>query len=193
MSEDIIKPEKKVKEKKPKKPKSEKTYKYGRFNFLDALIILCVASVAVLLLFVYSPTEFFGFGKEDVEIIYTVRISGVPADHANAISVGDELTDPNGYRLGHVASDVEVQEHFVYEYREDEYGSGGIDQIQHPELVDLVITVSASAEKSDSGYTVDGKRIAVESVCDLVFPRFEAKGICLSLSEEILSEAGGAK
>ncbi|MGM9643118.1 MAG: DUF4330 domain-containing protein [Eubacteriales bacterium] len=187
MNEDIIKPEKK------KKAKHAKTGKYGKFNVLDALIIFCVLALAALLIFVYSPLKLFGFGTEQVDIIYTVRISGVPADYASMISIGDPVKDSNGHDLGRVASNVEVQEHFIYEYREDEHGSGGIVQIQHPELVDIIVTVLASADKSDEGYFLDGKRLAVESVCELVCPNLEATGICLSMSEENINEAGGAK
>ncbi len=189
MNEDIIKPEKKSK---TDKPKSARPKKLGGFNVLDAIIIICVVAVVALLLIVYSPAKLFGFGVEEVQIIYTVRISGVPASYASAISVGDEITDPNGYDLGTVASDVEVREHFVYEYREDEYGDGGVLQIQHPELVDLVITVSAKAERSADGYYVDGKRIAVESAYKIVLPGFESDGICLSLSEEKTPEGGAS-
>lgn len=187
MNEGTIKPEKK------KKAKCVKTGKFGRFNVLDALIILCVLALVALVVFVYSPMKLFGFGTEQVYIIYTVRVSGVPANYASMISIGDHVTDSDGHDLGHIASNVEIQEHYVYEYREDEHGSGGIVQIQHPELVDLIVTVQASAEKSNDGYFLDGKRLAVESVCELVCPSLEATGICLSMSEENIEEGGGAK
>ncbi len=190
MSDEIVKSEKKTKIKKTKSSKGEK---YGRFNFLDALIVICIAAVAALILYVYSPADFLNVGSRDVAVIYTIRISGVPSEYASMISVGDKLTDADGYDLGVVAADVEVQEHFIYEYREDEYFSGGILQISHPDLADLVITVSADAEKTAQGYTVDGKRIAVEAEYEVILPRFESKGICLSLSEEKSIEAGAAK
>ncbi len=193
MTEEITKPEKKIKTKKSKPSKAKKPGKYGRFNFLDAIIIICVLAVAALLLFVYSPADLIDIGREDTAIIYTIRISGVPAEYASQIAVGDAITDPNGYKLGVVAADVEVQEHLKYEYNEDEFFSGGIIQVSHPDLTDLIITVSANAEKSPEGYTVDGKRIAVEAEYEIILPRFESKGLCLSLSEEKTVEAGTAK
>lgn len=184
--DDIIKDNKakKVKTKKEKKVRSTS------FNFLDVIIIACVIAVAVLLFFVYSPSKLLGGNSTDTNIIYTLRISGVPAEYATAINVGDEVTDPDGYVLGKVASDVEVEPHSMYEYRENIDGSGGIVSIEHPDLVDLIITVYAEADRTSDGYTVDGKRIAIESEYYLVLPRFESKGTCISLSEENASDAG---
>jgi hypothetical protein len=59
--------------------------------------------------------------------------------------------------------------------------------------VDIIITVTATAEKSDVGFTVDGMRIAIEAEYELVFPGFESKGVCISLSEEIAKDGGAAK
>ena len=183
---------KKEKIKKPKAAKSERRSRRTGFNFVDAIIILCIVSVIALMYFVYSPLELLGIGVKDSVIIYTVRVSGVPAEYAAAINPGDTLSDKDGYVLGKVASEVEIEPHSLYEYKENEDGNGGIVRITHPDLVDLVITVSASAEKSRDGYTVDGKRIAVEAEYQLLLPKFEAKGICISLSEEKIREGGAS-
>lgn len=186
-----IKNEKTIDKKSKKaKAKIEKKTRSTGFNFLDVIIIACVLAVIVLLFFVYSPSKFFGGNSRDTNIIYTIRISGVPAEYAAAISVGDEVADPDGYILGKVASDVEVEPHSIYEYRDTSDGSGGIVSIEHPELIDLIITISAEADHTSDGYTVDGKRIAVEAEYELVLPKFESKGTCISLSEENASDAG---
>ena len=117
----------------------------------------------------------------------------MPADYAGAVNVGDLVSDIDGYELGTVASDVEVEPHIIYRYSEYEDGSGSINEIVHPELVDIVITVSAKAKNAEDGYTVDGMRIALEAEYQLVFPGFESKGICVSLSEENTSDAGASK
>lgn len=181
-----------INENKPKsiKQKKDKKERKSGFNFLDVLIIACVLSVVALLFFVYSPSEILSGNSREASIIYTIRISGVPAEYAAAISEGDEVTDPDGYVLGKVASEVEVEPHTIYQYRETYDGSGGIVSIEHPDLVDLIITVYAEADHNSDGYTVDGKRIAVEAEYDLVLPGFESKGTCISLSEEKASEVG---
>lgn len=188
---DEIKNEKSNERKSKKiRQKSEKKARRGTFNFLDVIIIACIIAVVALLLLVYSPFEILGMNSRETTIIYTIRISGVPAEYAAAISVGDDVSDADGYILGNVASDVEVEPHNIYEYRENLDGSGGVVSIKHPELVDLIVTVSADADHSHDGYSVDGKRIAVESEYELVLPKFESKGICISLSEENASDAG---
>lgn len=174
------------------KPKREKRTKDKRFNFIDAVIIICIISVLALLYFVYSPLELLGIGTTETEIIYTLKVSGVPSEYAAAITVGDKIADSDGYELGTVATAVEVEPHSIYEYRENEFGSGGIVRITHPDLVDLIITVSATSEKGSDGYSIDGKRIAVEADYHLLLPKFESKGICISLSEENMREGGAS-
>ena len=183
-----------TKTQKSKKPKAkrEKVSRGNRFNLIDAIIIICIVSVLALLYFVYSPLEFFGIGTKETNIIYTVKVSGVPSEYASAITMGDIISDSDGYILGTVASEVEIEPHSIYEYRENEFGSGGIVRITHPDLVDLIITISATSEKGSDGYTVDGKRIAVEAEFHLMLPKFESKGTCISLSEENIREGGAS-
>ena len=183
-----------IKKQKIKNPKAkrEKRVRRNRFNFIDAVIVICIVSVLALLYFVYSPLELLGIGTKETSIIYTVKVSGVPSEYASAIIVGDVISDSDGYVLGTVASEVEIEPHSIYEYRENEYGSGGIVRITHPDLVDLIITISAKSEKGRDGYSVDGKRIAVEAEYELMLPRFESKGICVSLSEENAREGGAS-
>jgi hypothetical protein len=182
----------KIKKQKNKKTtqKREKKQRGNGFNFVDAIIIICIASVLVLMYFVYSPLELLGIGTKEVNIIYTVKISGVPSEYATAINPGDTLFDRDGYSLGTVAAEVEIEPYSIYEYKENEFGSGGIINITHPDLVNLIITVSAEAEKGKDGYEVDDKRIAVEAEYEIMLPKFESKGLCISLSEEIAGERG---
>ena len=164
--------------------------KRGGVNILDLLIILCVLSVVALLLGVYSPWKLIDVTSDDVAVIYTVRISGVPSAYASNINIGDKVSDPDGYELGTVASAVEVESHIMYIF---DANSGGIKPIEHPDLVDLVVTFSATATVNDDGYLINGKRIAVEGVYELLLPNFEAEGMCMSLSRENANDAGGAK
>lgn len=182
----------KIKKPKVKKPtqKREKKSRGSGFNFVDAIIILCIVSVLVLVYFVYSPLELLGIGTKEANIIYTVKISGVPSEYASAITPGDAIYDKDGYSLGTVAAEVEIEPYSIYEYKENEFGSGGIVRITHPDLVDLTITVSAEAQKGKDGYAVDGKRIAVEAEYDIMLPKFESKGLCISLSDENAGEGG---
>ena len=121
------------------KPKREKRARGNRFNFIDAIIIICLLSVLALLYFVYSPLELLGIGTTETDIIYTLKITGVPSEYAAAITIGDKIADSDGYELGAVATAVEIEPHSVYEYRENEFGSGGIVRITHPDLVDLIV------------------------------------------------------
>jgi len=194
MNEDkVIEKDKTKKIKKRSASKSERSSRRSGFNLLDALILVCLVATVALVVLVYSPAEIFNLRSNDVTIIYSINVSGVPADYAATINVSDIVTDKEGYNLGVVASDVEVEPHVIYEYRENSDGSGSIVEIVHPELVDLIITVSAKADINSDGYTVDGKRIALEAEYDIVLPEFVSKGICISLSEENANDEGASK
>lgn len=192
MNEEKITETKVKKDKKLRQKKKERSGKNG-FNILDVLIILCILAFIAVIVIVYSPTAWLSFNSDNTEIIYTITVQGVSADYASSVKVGDVVTDSEGYNLGTVASDVEIEPHVVYEYRENGEGGGGIVKITHPELVDLIITLSADAKINDDGYTVDGKRIALSAEYELVFPGFESKGVCISLSEEKTDDAGASK
>ena len=175
---------------KKKKPKGKERDRHGSFNILDALIILCVIAIVALLFLVYSPFDLIDTSKEETTLIYAVRICGVPSEYAGVINIGDAVSDSNGYELGKVASAVEVEAHTLYVF---DNVSGGVKSIIHPDLVDLIITVSAQADVYEDGFRVNGCRIAVESDYDLLLPNFEGSGMCVSLSEEYANDAGGAK
>ena len=193
MNEEKITDVKIKKEKKVRQKRKERTKKESSFNILDGFIVLGILALVAILVLTYAPIGLLSINSDNATIIYSVTVEGVSADYAGSIKVGDVVTDSKGYNLGTVVSDVEIEPHAVYEYRENETGSGSIVKITHPELVDLIITVSANAKVSDDGYTVDGKRIALEAEYELVFPGFESKGVCVSLSVEESNEAGAAK
>lgn len=181
------------KDKKSRVKKKERANKSAGFNILDALIAVGLLVFVAVIVLVYSPVNLLNINSEDSTIIYSVCVSGVTADYAGSVKIGDVVTDSDGYRLGTVVSDVEIEAHVVYEYRESGEGSGSIDKITHPDLVDLIITISADAKTNDDGFIVDGKRIALEAEYDLVFPGLETKGVCISLSEEKSNDAGASK
>ena len=193
MNEEIMLESKPGKEKRQAGRKGEKKQRKNGFNALDALIIIAVLALVTVIILVYSPTEFLNLNADNTTVMYSVRISGVSANYAANVKVGDTVTDADGHKLGIVASDVEIEPHAVYKYQTDDSGNGSIVKITHPELVDIIITVTATAKKSDSGFTVDGKRIAVEVEYELVLPGFESKGVCVSLSEENADDGGAAK
>ena len=180
----------KVNKTKKKNAQGKEKKKRLGINILDVLIILCVLAVAVLAFFVYSPLDMISLPADETAVIYSVRISGVPSAYATNINIGDKVSDSDGYDLGVVASAVEVEAHTLYIFDEN---SGGVKPVVHPDLVDLIITVSATANVKNDGYLIDGRRIAVEGVYNLLLPNFEAEGICISLSEENDNNAGGAK
>ena len=190
MNEDKMTDVRVKKDKKIRTKKNERVKKSGGFNILDAFIIIGILAFVAVIVIVYSPVGVFKFNSNDADIIYTVSVRGVSSDYAGSVKIGDVVTDSKGYNLGTVVSDVQIEPHVVYEYRENEDGSGSIVQINHPELVDLIITVSANAKVKEDGYTVDGKRIALEAEYELIFPGFESKGVCISLSEEKTNDAG---
>lgn len=172
-------------------PKEHPVRKKLGINLLDVILIIALILAVALVVSVYSPSGYrFGFGKE-ATLVYTIEVSGVPAEYASAINVDDPVYDADGYALGVVAADVEVQPYTVYEYKSDDEGNGSLVAVEHSDLKSLIITVSVKADYNEGeGYSVDGKRIAVGAEYELVLPAFESVGECVGLIAENAANGG---
>ncbi len=161
------------------------------FNLLDVILIFALILAAGLVISVYSPGGLLFVADREVTLVYTIEVSGVPAEYASAISVGDSVYDADGYALGEIATDVEVEPYLVYEYKDSEEGLGSLVAVEHTDLKCLIITVTVKADyKEGVGYTADGRRIAVGAKYDLVIPGFESSGECIGITAENSANGG---
>lgn len=162
-----------------------------RFNALDAVLILMAIAAAGLLIAVYSPSALFGNTGKTARITYTVELTAVDPGLAAAVRVGDEVTDGNGYAIGQVAAEVEVAPYQIVSYSAD---GDEVILAEHPTLSNLLITISAeAADNGESGYTVNGRRIAIGAGYTLVLPGFEGSGNCIGIIIDQSTDGGTAR
>lgn len=172
----------------PSGKKKDKKNGKKKFVVLDVVIIAVLVIAITLVVVVYSPLELFG-GGEKSQITFTVEIKGVDPRIASGISVGDPVS-VGSYSFGTVASAVEAEPYREY-YYDDE--SGEVNYIEHPDLADLLIVITADADSDEiKGFSVNGIRIAVGAGYELIMPGFTGHGICSGIIENQTSEGGGA-
>lgn len=168
--------------------KKNKKDKKNGFNVVDMVLILLILAFVVIIVYWFAPSSMFRFDNgQDVTLEYTVELPAVPKDMATQIAVGDNVFDNVGqYALGSV-SNVEIDDHVEYIYREE---SGRIEAVSYSEegndngaLKNILVTVTATGSYSEKkGYFVNGCRIAVNKDMNLRFPGFTGKGQCISVT-----------
>lgn len=174
------------------RPAENERRKGYRFNILDAFIAVVIAAVVIVTLLAYLPSGIFkkSSEKNSISVTYTIEIKNVKRELASGIAVGDPVTEKGtAVRLGNVGAEVEVAPHSQVRY---DAASGEVVLDELADYSDLLITITASAAyNASSGYTVNGKRIAVGAAYRLSMPGFEGSGKCISITE--VAGNGGTK
>lgn len=113
------------------------------FNVIDVVIILVLLA---LISFAANIITVDILSKENTDILYTLRITGVPAESAEALVPGDQLfTDAAGTVLGEVtAVTVEPARITLFDYDSDRFVSTVL-----PDKQTLYVTVSARCAVKD--------------------------------------------
>lgn len=164
-----------------KSNKTVKAGKHGRFNLVDFfLIIIVLALIAAAVSYFLPGISKRLAGANDVEITYSLEITGVEDKFLSRIAVGDVVYDSgNNYAIGTVKT-VEQYAYTELYYNEE---TGVLETKEHPDLKNIVITISASAiYNSGEGYSINGTRMAVGKSYNIRFPEYAAVANCIELS-----------
>jgi len=168
--------------------KKQKGEKKRSFNIVDIVLILMILTFAVIVVFFFAPNADFHWGTgQNVQLEYTVEISGISKEMAAKIGIGDQVFDgENNYAVGSVTN-TEIDDCVEYIYNE---ASGRIEAVSYADEGDaatvrktMLITITADAKYTPgSGYTVNGYRIAVNREMVLCFPGYTGEGQCVSVT-----------
>ena len=168
--------------------KKQKSEKKRSFNIVDIVLILMILTFAVIVVFFFAPNADFHWGSEqNVQLEYTVEISGISKEMAAKISIGDQVFDgENNYAIGSVTN-TEIDDCVEYIYNE---ASGRIEAVAYADEGDaatvrktMLVTITADAKYTQgSGYTVNGYRVAVNREMTLCFPGYTGEGQCVSVT-----------
>lgn len=168
-----------------KKPKNDKK---KPFNFVDIVLILMILTFAVIMVFFFAPNANLNWGSgQNVQLEYTVEISGISKEMAAKISIGDQVFDgENNYVIGSVTN-TEIDDCVEYVYNEE---SGRIEAVAYTDEGDsasvrktMLVTITANAKYTEeNGYTVNGYRVSVNQSMSLCFPGYVGDGQCISVT-----------
>ena len=158
--------------------------KRRRFNGVDAILILIILLVAAVLIGIFAPTSILNFFEgTEVNLEYTIEIQNVPTELAEGLSSGGySLIDADGrYVLGNVVLVDAGTPYKVLSYNED---TGNALLTEYPGRCNVQITVSAKAIYTEgSGYTVNGRRIAVGEEIAVRCAGITGIGSCISMTQ----------
>ena len=151
-----------------------------KFNVIDFFAVLIVLLVIATLLVYFIPgmTGRFSSGGE-AEITYVLEFRGVDDTFIANVQVGDNVYDASqSFNIGTVKS-VETVSYKTLEY---DNSMGEAVMKDHSNQKTLVITVTSSAIYAEgSGYSINGKRIAVGGAYDVRFPGFTGSAYCTDI------------
>lgn len=152
-----------------------------RLNWMDLLVFLLIVASVIALVIRYWPGENginFLSGKK-VMIEYTVQIDKVSNQINLSLRSGDEAVDLESKEsIGTLASNP-----MIVAYQETVFNeqSVGIEIVNSENYSTVYLTIVAEAIEHDTGYYVNGVRIAVGAEYSLRLTGIEAKGNCIGI------------
>ncbi len=160
----------------------EKAKRRFRFNFIDALLLLILFAAMALLGYIFlwkgeAPAQ----EAAKTEIVYVIETKEIREELRGLVNVGDKIVDTVGhYALGEV---INVQySDMIYSGLNE--ATGQVVNSPFPNHVKVAITVRASADVSDSAYSIGGYRMSVGTKVYFRVPHFTFSGYCVSLTAD---------
>ena len=164
-------------------PKLTKGYK---FNFIDVILVLLCLAIIGGCVYVFSPKFNFDLFKrsESVQLQYTIEIQGVDEEFIEKIKENNNVLDSvSKSSLGSVVAVDYNTRYSVLDYTINEEGIAEGILVDHPNKYNVIVTISATAEyESGTGYSINGRRIAIGELIDLKFPDYTCQGHCIAIS-----------
>jgi hypothetical protein len=151
------------------------------FNLIDViLVVIALASIAVLV-FLFNNKEIVKpNGKENVKIEYTVTLSPVREEYINLVKIGDKVINTAVMEnCGEVVSVSNSDYYYVGTNSE----TGESVSTPYPGMKTIVIKIRATATKTAYGYSVNGFDIVIGEDVSIRVPDFTGTGKCTSVTE----------
>ncbi len=131
----------------------EKGRIFGKINIVDllAILIVVVSLAAVCFKFGFSAQK--NVGSANDEITYVMKIKAIRETSADALRIGDNLTEKTTKKkIGKIIDKkVETAKEFV------NMADGSLsEEVEIPDRYDVYITVKGSGISNDTGYFLDG-------------------------------------
>lgn len=162
----------------------------GRFNFIDFLLIVIVLLIVATVIYVFAPFSWIKnlTSTQTRNIQYTVEILGVDEAFAEKIKENDTVVDSiSKSGMGNVVAVDYNNKYTELQYvitENPEDGSQKTEGVlaEYPGKYNVIITIYGQAEYSEeTGYSLNGARIAVGEKLSLRFPDYVGEGYCIGV------------
>jgi len=153
-----------------------------RFNFVDLLIVLIVAAAVSLVAFVFIG----GFGKgsssktQPATIQYVVEIKGLDSSLQDTVAVGQLIEDAVERKAIGELTGVSKSEHYQINFN---YTTGQEEYSVVDGKINLILTIEAQAEESETSFTVDDYEVRIGKQISMNLPGFQCSGYCIGLTK----------
>ncbi len=150
------------------------------FNFIDViLLILILSSVLVLTYFFKERRIVVSNPNTSAQITYKIEIPQLREEFRNLIEIGDSIYDSESMlNIGEVTDVSYTQSYYVGIDKE----LGKEIKSPYPSSISMTVTVKAQAQKTDSGYLLNGSELFIGDSISFRVPDFTGTGVCVYLS-----------
>lgn len=168
--------------------KRQRSERKRPINIIDVVLSLMILTFLSFVVYFFISDPMIGWDiGQNVELEYTVEISGISQEMAAKINVGDQVFDgENNFVVGSVIN-TEIDDCVEYVYNEE---SGRIEAVAYTDegsplsvRKKLLVTIKADARYAEGkGYSVNGYRVAVNRDMSLCFSGYTGECQCISVT-----------
>jgi len=155
-----------------------------RFNIIDLILLVVILSASAALIYIFMPAKAQDNdnASQNINITYQLYVKKVPDVLEGKINIGDNVVDSvTLYNIGEVADVTYTKSvHAGVDKSEGKYVYS-----EYPGMIDIYVTVSADAVKTDSAITVNGFTVAVGKEIPFRVPGYTGIAYCTIIDDNI--------
>lgn len=152
------------------------------FNGSDLFFILVIVIAIAAVIFLrgnISKTDVTASDKT-VNIEYTIEFKKLDNSVTTQIKEGDRVRDPDNKQFIGTVVSVQAEAYTEISYN---YSDGGAYLAGNPDYTNMLVTIKAAAQHTESGYYVNGARFLVGKQNHIWSNGFAGSGFCISIRE----------
>lgn len=157
--------------------KNEKKRFY--FNFIDVILIAAILSASLLLVYFLKERKvIISDDAQKCDVVYQIEISPMREEFKNLVEIGNTLTDTVSLLSIGEVYDVKYSPCYYIGFNKE---SAQSVKTIYPGKITMTLTVKASAEITDSGYSINGREIILNKSFGIRTPGFTGIGKPISI------------
>lgn len=152
------------------------------FNFIDVILIIIILASILVLTYFFKERRIVASNPDSVsQITYKIEVSRLREEFRNLIEIGDSVYDPETMlNIGEVTDISYAPSYYIGINKE----LGQEVKSPYPSGICMTVTVKAQAEKTASGYLLNGSELFIGDSVSFRVPDFTGSGICVYLSAQ---------